>query len=215
MGKNLYSLILSDEVIRAVDVAAHRSGISRSALVNHILAEYVSVPTPESRISSIFAEIEQLVSASDALVPFFAPNSSSMSLKSSLAYKYRPTVKYEVDMNTAEGENLGALLVILRTQSQGLINEVASFFRLWVRVENVHLAPLLNSSLSCELYDGKFVRPIAIPRANCTADEIAAAISDYIVLLDNELKGYLGGKLSEADIERDYLINLQSRNIYI
>ena len=46
MKKNLYSLTLSDEVVREVDALAHRLGTNRLALVNRILSEYVSVPTP-------------------------------------------------------------------------------------------------------------------------------------------------------------------------
>ena len=120
MKKNLYSLTLSDEVVREVDALAHRLGTNRSALVNRILSEYVSVPTPERRINDIFEAIEALVSPSRELVPFFAPNSQSMSLKSSLAYKYRPTVKYEVDLGGGE-DTLGTLNVVFRTQSAELI----------------------------------------------------------------------------------------------
>ena len=120
MKKNLYSLTLSDEVVREVDALAHRLGTNRSALVNRILSEYVSVPTPERRINDIFEAIEALVSPSRELVPFFAPNSQSMSLKSSLAYKYRPTVKYEVDLDGGE-DTLGTLNVVFRTQSAELI----------------------------------------------------------------------------------------------
>ena len=40
MKKSLYSLMLSDEVVREIDVAAHRLGTNRSALINRILAEY-------------------------------------------------------------------------------------------------------------------------------------------------------------------------------
>ena len=72
MKKNLYSLTLSDEVVREVDALAHRLGTNRSALVNRILSEYVSVPTPERRINDIFEAIEALVSPSRELVPFFA-----------------------------------------------------------------------------------------------------------------------------------------------
>lgn len=71
MKKNLYSLTLSDEVVREVDALAHRLGTNRSALVNRILSEYVSVPTPERRINDIFEAIEALVSPSRELVPFF------------------------------------------------------------------------------------------------------------------------------------------------
>lgn len=61
MKKNLYSLTLSDDVVREVDALAHRMGTNRSALVNQILAEYVSVPTPERRWNDIFEAIEELM----------------------------------------------------------------------------------------------------------------------------------------------------------
>ena len=159
MKKNLYSLTLSDEVVREVDALAHRLGTNRSALVNRILSEYVSVPTPERRINDIFEAIEALVSPSRELVPFFAPNSQSMSLKSSLAYKYRPTVKYEVDLDGGE-DTLGTLNVVFRTQSAELIAALTDFFRLWARIENVCLAPALGGTIACSLYDGRFVRPL-------------------------------------------------------
>ena len=77
MKKNLYSLTLSDDVVREVDALAHRMGTNRSALVNQILAEYVSVPTPERRWNDIFEAIEELMTPTRELVPFFAPNSQS------------------------------------------------------------------------------------------------------------------------------------------
>ena len=215
MKKNLYSLTLSDEVVREVDALAHRLGTNRSALVNRILSEYVSVPTPERRINDIFEAIEALVSPSRELVPFFAPNSQSMSLKSSLAYKYRPTVKYEVDLGGGE-DTLGTLNVVFRTQSAALISAMTSFFRLWVQIEGKCLAPLLGSSISCALYDGRFVRPLAMPRGKAlTADDVAGAISAYVQLFDRLLKGYLDGSLSASDVEMAYRGDLRSRTLLI
>ena len=215
MKKNLYSLTLSDEVVREVDALAHRLGTNRSALVNRILSEYVSVPTPERRINDIFEAIEALVSPSRELVPFIAPNSQSMSLKSSLAYKYRPTVKYEVDLGGGE-DTLGTLNVVFRTQSAALISAMTSFFRLWVQIEDKCLAPLLGSSISCALYDGRFVRPLAMPRGKAlTADDVAGAISAYVQLFDRLLKGYLDGSLSASDVEMAYRGDLRSRTLLI
>lgn len=216
MEKTLYSLILSDDVVQAVDAAARQMGISRSALVNQILADYVSVPTPERRINDIFQAIENLVTPSQALVPFFAPNSPTMSLKSSLTYKYRPTVKYEVELSRSAGDSMGTLSVIFRTQSTSLIAAMSDFFRLWVRIENVHLGPLLGEPIECALYDGKFVRPIAVPRGpNCSAEEIAGVLSDYIQLFDRLLKGYLSGDLTAPDVEQAYCGDLNGRTLLI
>lgn len=217
MKKNLYSLMLSEDVVREVDMMAHRLGTNRSALVNQILAERLSVQTQERRINDIFQAIEQLVAPSRELVPFFAPNSPTMSLKSSLAYKYRPTVKYEVDLNTGKDDTLGELSVIFRTQSAGLISAMSEFFRLWVRIEDRCLSPLLGTVITCSLYDGRFVRPLAMPRGggSYTAVDIAEAISNYIQLFDRLLKGHLDGSLSSGDVELTYRGDLKNRKLII
>ena len=216
MKKNLYSLTLSDEVVREVDALAHRMGTNRSALVNRILAEYVSVPTPERRWNDIFEAIEELMTPTRELVPFFAPGSSTMSLKSSLSYKYRPTVKYEVDLGGGNEWTMGTLNIVFRTQSASLIAAMTNFFRLWVQIEDKCLAPLLGSSIACSLYDGRFVRPLAMPRGkSLTADDVAGAISAYVQLFDRLLKGYLDGSLSANDLEMAYRGDLRSRTLLI
>lgn len=214
MSKSLYSLSLSDEVVREVDALAHRLGTNRSALVNRILADYVSVPTPERRINDIFQAIEALVAPGQELVPFFAPNSPTMSLKSSLTYKYRPTVRYEVDLGGAGG-TLGTLSVIFRTQSAELIAALTDFFRLWARTEEESLAPYLGESIRCALYDGRFVRPLAMPRTECSSAELAEAISAYVQLFDRLLKGYLSGSLSAREVKLAYRGDLRTRPILI
>ena len=216
MKKNLYSLTLSDDVVREVDALAHRLGTNRSALVNRILAEYVSVPTPERRINDIFQAIEELVAPSRELIPFFAPNSPTMSLKSSLAYKYRPTVRYEVDLGGGDDGTMGALSVIFRTQSAELIASLSDFFRLWVRIEDACLAPLLGTTITCSLYDGRFVRPLATPRGRVrSAEDVAQAISAYVQLFDRLLKGYLSGALSAHDVEQAYRGEARGRELLI
>ena len=213
MKKNLYSLMLADEVVEAVDAMAHRMGTNRSALVNRILAEAVSVETPEQQIQNIFETIEELVRPGRELVPFFAPNSPTMSLKSSLCYKYRPTVKYEVELDR-EGNRLGTLSVVFRTRSESLIDALADFFRLWTGIERVHLTPRLGLQLQCSLYEGRFLRPIALPRQDCSGEEIARAISDYVQLFDRLLKAYLGG-MTPRRIEQLYCEDLENRSILI
>ena len=117
MKKTLYSLMLSDDVVRAVDELAHSLGTNRSSLINQILADYVSITTPERRINDIFHAVEQMLAPSRELVPFFSPRALTMSLKSSLEYKYRPTVKYEVQLFRSTDGPLGELSVVFRTQS--------------------------------------------------------------------------------------------------
>ena len=206
MKKTLYSLMLNEEVVREIDALAHQMGTNRSALINQILADYTSVITPERRIESIFHAIEEMVAPARELVPFFVPNAMTMSLKSSLEYKYRPTVKYEVALLDDTSDTLGELSVIFRTQSAALLQSMTQFFRLWKQIEDVHLTPYLAGTPPLyALYDGKFVRSLSLPRnRDYTSEEIAKAISDYIKLFDHLMKGFLSGKYTAQDVESIY-----------
>ena len=215
MKKTLYSLVLNDEVVREVDALAHRMGTNRSNLINQILAEYVNYTTPEQRINEVLSAIEQLMAPSRDLVPFFSPNSYSMSLKSSLEYKYRPTVKYEVELYRGAGESIGELTVLFRTQSMALIQGMTEFFRLWKQIEDAHLQPLTGAKIDYALYEGKFVRSIAAPDKDCSTQELASALSDYITLFDKLLKGYLAGRYSPHEIEGAYCSYLNNASLYI
>ena len=216
MKKTLYSLMLSDDVVRAVDALAHQLGTNRSNLINQILADYVSVTTPERRISDIFRAVEQMLAPSRELVPFFSPNALTMSLKSSLEYKYRPTVKYEVQLFRSTEGPLGELSVVFRTQSAALIEAMTQFFRLWKHTEDRLLAPLMSESIDYALYDGKFTRTIAVPRGrDVTAEDVAAALSDYIKLFDRLMKGALAGRYDAAGVQSEYYKDLTERKLYI
>ena len=216
MKKTLYSLMLSDDVVRAVDELAHSLGTNRSGLINQILADYVSITTPERRINDIFHAVEQMLAPSRELVPFFSPRALTMSLKSSLEYKYRPTVKYEVQLFRSTDGPLGELSVVFRTQSAALIEVMTQFFRLWKHTEDRLLAPLISEELDYALYDGKFVRTIAVPRGrDVTAEEVAEALSDYIKLFDRLMKGWLSGRLDANDVQSEYYADLSRRKLYI
>ena len=207
--------MLNDEVVREVDALAHRMGTNRSNLINQILAEYVNYTTPERRINDVLSAIEQLMSPSRDLVPFFAPNSFSMSLKSSLEYKYRPTVKYEVELYRGLEDNIGQLSVVFRTQSMALIQAMTEFFRLWKRIEDTHLRPLTGAHIDYALYDGKFVRSIAAPDKDCSTDELAQALSEYIKLFDKLMKAYLAGRLDDHDVEAAYFSQMRNSPVHI
>lgn len=215
MKKTLYSLMLNDEVVREVDAMAHSLGTNRSNLINQILAEYVNYETPERRINNVLSAIEQLMAPSRELVPFFAPNTLSLSLKSSLQYKYRPTVKYEVELFKSGGESIGELSVMFRTQSAALISSITDFFRLWKSIEDTHLRSATGAHIDYALYDGKFVRSIAVPDKDCTAEQLAGALSEYIKLFDKLLKGYLTGRYDAHNVEAAYYSHMINAPVHI
>lgn len=212
--KTLYSLMLNDEVVREVDALAHRLGTNRSNLINEILAEYVNYTTPERRINDILSTIQDLMQPSGDLIPFFAPHTYSMSLKSSLEYKYRPTIKYEVELFKGGEDAIGALSVLFRTQSPTLIEGMTDFFRLWKSIEDAHLARKLGERIEYTLYDGKFVRSISVPDRACNSEELAKAIAEYIRLFDKLMKGWLTGRYDAHAVEAAYYSYLTNTDIH-
>lgn len=216
MKKTLYSLMLSDDVVRAVDALAHRMGTNRSALVNQILAEYTDMMTPERRIQEIFRQVGELLGTDTELVPFVAPNAMTMSMKSSLQYRYRPTVKYSVELYRDREGALGELSVVFRTQSQELLDAMGRFFRLWKQVEDELVAPHRTEPAEYALYPGRFTRTIALPgRRDYSSADVAGAISEYVRLFDRLMKGVLAGQMSPRDVEGEYITWLREGHIIL
>ena len=208
MEKSLYSLMLMDDVVAEIDKLAARQNTNRSNLVNQILADFVSVRTPEKEIEGIFRKLESIISESTEMGPFFSPNQLSMSMKSSLQYKYRPTVRYVVQMYRApEGSAIGELTVNFRSQSAGLLNNMARFFVLWKELEDNYAAGYFApGAIRYELSTSRFVRTIAVPRgAKYTEEDLGRAISEYVTAFDKIMKRYLAGMLTERDLEMQYL----------
>ncbi len=207
MSKSLYSLILSDEIVNRIDIAAKQQNTNRSNLINQILAEYVSVVTPEKRINDIFAFIDGLINR-DIFATAIEPYERTMSLKSSLDYKYRPTIKYDVELFRREDKIIGELKVISRTQSPDLMYKLHNFFQIWTNLEQNYLSRIYdNDDIAYSFSNGKITRTFAIPYDRMySIEETAQAINDYIKMFDDLINSFIGGKfLTVSDMERRYV----------
>ena len=214
MAKTLYSLMLSEDVVREVDKLAHRMGTNRSQLINSILAEYVGYVTPERRINQILSQIEQMLLPAADLVPFLAPGGLNLSLKSALEYKYRPTVKYDITLFEGGGDPIGEISVMFRTQSETLLNAMAGFFRVWKEIEDGFYVPK-GKQIAYALYDGRFTRSIAAPSKETDADTLAATLTEYLRLFDHCMKNYVSGRMTESEMQREYSIYLVKNMLFI
>lgn len=223
MKKTLYSLMLSEDVMREIDRMAHKLGTNRSSLVNRILAEYAEVQTPEQQLNDIFREIEQLLAASRELVPFFAPNTRKVAVRSGLEYKYHPTLRYDVELRHGfvPNEPIGTICVTFRTRSQELSELLGDFFIQFEQIERALLP--IRVRFSSEI--GRFCRELAYP-VSCknasglshptsfSADELARAVTDYVSLVDRSLKAYIGGA-DPRQLTDLYVDDLKRRSILI
>jgi hypothetical protein len=192
MKKSVYSIVLSDEVVEAIDSMAYSMNTSRSNLINQILAEKVSLQTPEKRMRDIFTAIEQLMDSRFQPLPQLSE--SMMSVKSPLKYKYKPTIRYSVELSRNFDGKVGKLKVQFRTQSAGLIEAIGGFFDKWQRMENRYLESVYPSGVPSKSAEGRYERDFYSPTAEKMTDKmIATAISGYIQLMDRCIQIYFDG----------------------
>ena len=213
MKKTMYSLMLAEDVIREIDRLAAEKSTNRSNLVNQILAEYVSMTTPEKHVQNIFDIIERFIGQQSGYLLYSQPNDMTMSIKSSLQYHYRPTIRYEVEMYRSPDKTLGQLKIIFRTTSSELLLELTRFFKIWIQLENIYIKNFFEKgAIEYGMENGRFLRTFAVPNdSDYTEEQIGNAISHYIATFDEMLKNYLAGRYtSTQDIEKRYLQYLNS-----
>ena len=206
MKKNMYSLILAEDVINAIDKLAEEENTNRSNLINEILAEYVSVTTPEKRINDIFHGIEDLFKQLTGQQVYYQQHDNTLSIKSALEYRYRPTIRYEVELYRAQSGTVGELKVNFRTQSPQLLNRLTEFFALWTRLEELYVSRYFEGAeINYTLDETRWTRTLKVPRNTLYGQvELSRAITDYVRTFDRLMKKRLSGAAA-TEIENDYL----------
>ncbi len=186
MKKNNYSLMLSEGVVNAIDAEAARLGTNRSALINRILAEYVSYVTPEMRINQILCSVRE---ALDGAFRRDGEGENVLSVTTALAYRYNPTVRYALELYRG-GESLGELRVSMRTKNPLLLEIFASFCAHFAAVEQRYMG-----KGGYGIGEGRFVRVLHLRKNDGIADmmtleELGGHVARYISMLDRALKLY-------------------------
>ena len=185
-SKSVYSLVLSDEVIRAVDRLAYQMNTSRSNMINQILAEYTSLLTPEKRMSTVFDEIQNLLISGAGFQLLMKPSDSMLSLRQALNYKYNPTVRYSIELVQTDRGSLIRLKVILRSQNQTLIHYLSQFFSLWQELEKK--AGGVKNGWSIE--DARYTRVLDLPGEEISDEDFGQEIAAYIQILDQAMNAF-------------------------
>ncbi|MFR3811818.1 MAG: CopG family transcriptional regulator, partial [Ruminococcus callidus] len=117
MKRSAYSLILMDDVVAAVDRLAAQQGTSRSNLINQILAEHVCCTTPEQQMRQVFTCLTQAMNSAFRVQE--QGSDAMLSILGSVQYKYRPTIRYSVELHRElHSEKVGLLKISCRTQSR-------------------------------------------------------------------------------------------------
>ena len=129
--KSVYSIVLSDRVVEQVDALAYENGMSRSAMINHILAEQLSLTTPEQQMRSILSAAEELLRSGGTLQLLPTLADGMLAVKAPVRFKYNPSVRYAVELRTTAQGISGELRAAARTQSESLTEALDRFFLLF------------------------------------------------------------------------------------
>jgi len=219
MEKSMYSLMLMDNIIKEIDRLAYEQGTNRSNLINHILADYLQIKTPEMQIKEIFSLMSEHLSNLAGFKVQALPSDFCIAIKSPLEYKYRPTIKYSVEINRVYGDTIGELRVVFRTQHIELLRRLAVFFSLWIDMETFYIHKLFkNASIHYSVDEGRFKRTFMFPASQetVTNDMLSKAIGDYIEMFDGILKFFIYNPQAGAgEIERRYTDYLKNGLIII
>ena len=199
MKKSIYSLVLSENVVAAVDRLAYERHTNRSNLINQILAEYVSYETPERRMQDVFERMQSLLG--NTFQPLSNASPTMLTLRSALSYKYNPTVRYQVELYRTPHVAIGELKVSMRTQSATLSLLVMQFFKLWIKIEQTH-----HPESDATVEDGRFIKRFLTDTMD--SESIAKGISAYVDAFDHALKAFFcyleRPEVAESYVERIY-----------
>lgn len=209
--KSVYSVILRDELVKRLDAVAYESGVSRSVMLNKILAEYLGVETPDTIIENVFARMEGLFAEVVGMRFTNQASSSMASVTSALEYRYNPKLKYTLELFPAG--DLGQLKISLRSQNPVLIDLLEDFYAFFISLENKYIG-----ERTYFYQDLRFVRVFQRPSSQ-TAEDIANEISSYVMLFDKYLNVYFSGlsnlPLAKSKIEADYRYQIQDKEFLL
>ena len=184
MAKSVYSLVLADEVVAAIDELAARQGFNRSSLVNHILAEHASLITPEVWNGRVLKALDY--NAAQLGLHVFGQSANTLTVRTALSYKYNPSLSYVVEMG-AKNEKLGRLRLTLRSQNHQVLAYFVHFFQLWEKLEKSYLSsPPVNSAYVVQ--DKRYQRIFRRPDQG--EEETAKLLAEYIYTLDGSIKAF-------------------------
>ena len=211
MSKSVYSLLLNDEVVELVDKLAMVNGLSRSNMIEKVLANAVGYETPEIRANSIFGEIERLLSRSNTMRYLEQPSSYMASIMSALSYRYNPAIRYSVEL-FPKSSHLGQLKVTLRTQNPTLIEHMSDFYRLLAFLEKKYY----NENARHIIDGARLTRLFTFPTEPVSSKELAEHLTVYVKDFDELLSLYfsnLTNPTAFSIIEKKFLDLKQNRII--
>jgi len=191
MSRSMYSLILSDQVVEAIDREAYRQQCNRSRMIERILAEYVGVETKEAQVRDMMEEIARMLSAHDRIQVLPNREARSLVYQAPVRFKYNPTLRYRLEWQEAGGLHRAVLKIVSRTTSRLLADTLEAFFLNMNQWERAY-APFVQGKNRLYRNEGKgtiqFVKTLYT--GSLAYEEMSQLLSRYLTMLNEAIEGY-------------------------
>lgn len=218
----MYSLILSDPVVERIDQIAYRKGMSRSQLIDHLLAQEVGLHTPEQKLRIIIEQVANTIQHQTPLQVKVRSDMGGMQFATYLRYKYNPGIRYHMEFQNQNGHMTGMLKVFSRSTSEDLLMHLSNFFNLLSAIDTARFQEFHHLPVSIQLSrqsSNKFARVLISPQMsmeNVEEGPIAEYLSNYVMMLDEALQCYflnLGQRDIPSRIDQIYCRYLEDLSI--
>jgi metal-responsive CopG/Arc/MetJ family transcriptional regulator len=138
MKSSIYSLVIQDNLMNKVDDIALEKGMSRSQMVNEILAEYLGISTPEYKINKVMDFVCKEFLDRSSIRIMSNNKGSSVKLLTNIKYKYNPQLHYMLELKGKNKNKLATLKIQSRTQSKVFLDHLVRFFLMFTEIERIH-----------------------------------------------------------------------------
>lgn len=193
MSKQIYSLVLSEQVIDKIDREALIRGSNRSQIINDLLCKAFDISTPDIKMNQVMDLMTASFKDVGSLQMISASHGNTLQLRTSVAYKYNPKLKYVIEMTGKTGPIFAKLRIYSRTTSETFLQSLVMYFGYLTDFEENVRTNIGHREVSGSGYvyeDNKFVKRFECDwtTADVKADAIAAYLFSYIQFLDDSIK---------------------------
>ena len=185
MSKSIYSLLLSDDVVQQLDEVAASRGLSRSAVIDAILAEYTGVSNGDEKMRNVWQEMEKLLARTHTMHFVNNAQTNLAQIVTTLPFKYSPKIRYQLELSNKD-DRICAITLNTRTQNPLLTTAFDNFYQRLAVLERQYL-----NNVSARYGNGKYVSVLFGSRNEPT--DIACDVLEYVVTLDGMLRSWLNG----------------------
>lgn len=197
MKKSIYSLVLLDDVVEAVDQLAYRKNTNRSQLINDLLAERLGLLTPRQQVMHVMERISDMVGNEQIQVKS-KNDYGSLQFGTFIKYKYKPSIRYSFEFNVSnEHERYAVLKIQSRSKSEELNKHLDRFFSAMCYIDQkrfpeIYQREIINKTHvnSNNRFSREFLRGIPLDKVDDEA--VAEYLSCYLLMMDHALNYYFG-----------------------